>query len=71
MPGTIGERLSNSWVVLAALFFGRMCMGLQVQSVAALTPFLVTGLGLSYSEIGLLSGSTTNKRELWGMSRGS
>jgi hypothetical protein len=42
-----------------------------VQSVAALTPFLVTGLGLSYSEIGLLSGSTINKRELWGMSRGS
>lgn len=56
MPGTIGERPSNSWVVLAALFFGRMCMGLQVQSVAALTPFLVTGLGLSYSEIGLLIG---------------
>jgi len=41
---------------LMALSFGRFCMGMQLQTVASFTPFLISDLGLSYSEIGLLIG---------------
>lgn len=44
------------WLVLGALFLGRMCMGLQLQSVAALAEPLRLELGLSYAQIGLLVG---------------
>lgn len=42
--------------VLLALSFGRFCMGINLQTVASFTPFLIQDLGLSFSEIGLLIG---------------
>ncbi|HAE02751.1 MAG TPA: hypothetical protein DCL95_09700 [Rhodospirillaceae bacterium] len=42
--------------VLLALSSGRFCMGMQLQTVASLTPFLIADLNFSYSEIGLLIG---------------
>jgi predicted MFS family arabinose efflux permease len=42
--------------VLLALSCARFCMGLQLQTIASLTPFLMEDLGLDYSEIGLLIG---------------
>ncbi len=42
--------------VLLALSSGRFCMGLQLQTIASLTPFLMADLGFSYSQIGLLIG---------------
>jgi len=41
---------------LATLCFGRFCMGLQLQAVAAIGPFLMADLGFSYGDIGLLIG---------------
>lgn len=42
--------------VLLALSCARFCMGLQLQTIASLTPFLMEDLALDYSEIGLLIG---------------
>lgn len=48
--------LSNRWCVLALLFLVGNTMPLQFQAVAALAPFLVAGPGLSYTDIGVLTG---------------
>lgn len=48
--------MTNRWAVLAILCLARMSMGLHLQVVAAVAPFLIAGLGLSYTEIGLLIG---------------
>jgi len=42
--------------VLATLGFGRFCMGLQMQALAAIGPFLMADLAFTYSDIGLLIG---------------
>jgi MFS family permease len=44
------------WGVLATLCLARMLMGLHLQVVAAVAPFLMTDLNLSYGEIGTLIG---------------
>lgn len=48
--------LTNRWAVLAILCLARMTMGLHLQVVAAIAPFLIADLGLTYTEIGLLIG---------------
>ncbi len=54
MPGD--HQAGRQWPVIAALCFGRFCMGLQLQLIASLAPFLIADLGYSYSRIGLLIG---------------
>ena len=48
--------MTNRWAVLAILCLARMSMGLHLQVVAAVAPFLIADLGLSYAEIGVLIG---------------
>jgi MFS family permease len=44
------------WVMLLVLFFVRLAMGFQFQSVASISSHLVSELGFSYVEIGSLIG---------------
>lgn len=44
------------WVMLLVLFLVRLAMGYQFQSVASVSPHLVTELGLSYTQVGTLIG---------------
>jgi MFS family permease len=46
----------NRWVVLAVLFLARTAMGFQFQSVATLTPSLISKLSIDYAQLGLLVG---------------
>ena len=48
--------MTNRWGVLAILCLARMLMGLHLQIVAAVAPFLIADLRLSYAEVGLLIG---------------
>ena len=48
--------MTNRWAVLALLCLARVSMGLHLQSVAAIAPFLIADLGLSFAEVGLLIG---------------
>jgi len=48
--------LSNRWAVLAVLFIVGMTAPLQAQAVAALAPFLTEKVGLTYTDIGVLTG---------------
>ncbi|MEX2629402.1 MAG: MFS transporter [Tistlia sp.] len=53
-PGRPGALRTGA--MLASLAFGRLCMGMQLQAIASLTPFLMADLGFDYSQIGLLIG---------------
>ena len=44
------------WGALAVLCFTRVSMGLHIQVIAAISPFLIADLGLSYGEVGTLIG---------------
>ena len=48
--------MQNRWAVLALVVVARTAMGVQFQSVAAVGPFLVADLGLSYARLGTLIG---------------
>lgn len=48
--------LSNRWVALGFLFVVGLTAPIQFQSVAALAPFLIREMGLSYTDIGVLLG---------------
>ena len=48
--------MNNRWLVLAVLFLARTAMGFQFQSVAALSSFVITDLGIDYTQLGLLIG---------------
>jgi predicted MFS family arabinose efflux permease len=48
--------MHNRWAVLALVVVARTGMGFQFQSVAAVGPFLVADLGLSYAQLGTLIG---------------
>ena len=48
--------VGNRWLILAVLFLARTTMGFQFQSVATLSPFLVTELAIDYTQLGLLIG---------------
>ena len=43
--------MTSRWAVLALLCLARMSMGLHLQAVAAIAPFLITDLGCSYAEV--------------------
>ncbi len=48
--------MTGRWGVLAVLCLARVSMGLHLQVVAAVSPFLIADLGLGYGEIGTLIG---------------
>ena len=50
------HRVSRPWAMLLVIFVTRTSLGFQFQSIAALTPFLVDDLGLSWAQVGLLMG---------------
>ena len=48
--------MSQRWAMLLVVFFTRTSLGFQFQSIAALTPFLVTAFDISWAQVGLLMG---------------
>jgi predicted MFS family arabinose efflux permease len=48
--------VNNRWLILAVLFLARTAMGFQFQSVASLSSFVITDLGIDYTQLGLLIG---------------
>jgi MFS family permease len=48
--------VSSRWTALAVIFVVRTSMGFQFQSIAAVAPFLVEDLRLSYAQAGLMMG---------------
>lgn len=48
--------MAKRWVMLLILLLVRVSMGYQFQSVASLSPQLVTDLGFTYAEVGTLIG---------------
>jgi MFS family permease len=48
--------MSARWAMLLVIFFTRISLGFQFQSIAALTPFLIAAFDLSYAQVGLLMG---------------
>jgi MFS family permease len=48
--------MRNRWAVLALVVLARTSVGFQFQSVAAVGPFLVADLGLTYARLGTLIG---------------
>ncbi len=48
--------MSSRWAALAVIFVTRTSMGFQFQSIAAVAPFLVEDLRLSYAQAGLMMG---------------
>jgi MFS family permease len=48
--------MANRWGQLAILCATRMSMGLHLQAVAAVAPFMAADLSLTYTELGLLIG---------------
>ena len=48
--------MSQRWAMLLVIFFTRTSLGFQFQSIAALTPFLVTAFDISWAQVGLLMG---------------
>ena len=52
----MGRVMTGRWGVLAILCLARVSMGLHLQVVAAVSPFLIADLGPSYGEVGTLIG---------------
>ena len=48
--------MSSRWAALAVIFVTRTSMGFQFQSIAAVAPFLIEDLRLSYAQAGLMMG---------------
>src|SRR5206468_467170 len=48
--------MANRWVALAIVFVTRTSIGYQFQSVASVGPLLVSELGLTWAQLGLLIG---------------
>jgi len=48
--------VSPRWAMLLVIFFTRTALGFQFQSIAAVTPFLVTAFDISWAQVGLLMG---------------
>jgi len=48
--------MQNRWLILAVLFVARTAIAFQFQSIAAVSPVLVSELALDYAQIGLLLG---------------
>lgn len=47
---------ANRWMVLGLLFLVGLTAPMQFQAVAALAPFLIADAGLTYTDVGVLSG---------------
>ncbi|MFT6933167.1 MAG: MFS family permease [Paracoccaceae bacterium] len=47
---------SNRWAILIVLFFARMTMGFQFQSLAALSPLVIESYAVSLADIGFMIG---------------
>jgi MFS family permease len=50
------RRVQNRWWILFVLFFARLTMAFQFQSIAALSPFLLDDPLLDFADMGLLIG---------------
>ena len=48
--------MENRWIILAVLFTVRTVMGIQFQSVASVSPFLINDLDIDYTRLGVLIG---------------
>ena len=48
--------IKNRWVILSILFTVRTVMGIQFQSVASVSPYLINDLGIDYTRLGVLIG---------------
>jgi len=48
--------METRWIILVVLFIVRTAIGLQFQSVASVSPFLIEDLGIDYTRLGLLIG---------------
>jgi len=48
--------VSRRWLMLLVVFFTRTSLGFQFQSIAALTPFLLSAFDLNYAQAGILMG---------------
>jgi MFS family permease len=48
--------MENRWIILAVLFTVRTVMGIQFQSVASVSPFLIKDLDIDYTRLGILIG---------------
>jgi len=46
----------NRWAILAVLFLARLAMAFQFQSIAALSPLLITQFGIGLADVGFLIG---------------
>lgn len=46
----------NRWTILGVLFFARLTMGMQFQSVAALSPLIIDAYAVTLADIGLMIG---------------
>ena len=53
---TMMNGLTNRWAVLALIFLIGLALPMQFQAVSALAPFLVTQVGLTYTDVGILTG---------------
>jgi predicted MFS family arabinose efflux permease len=49
--------VTNPWLVLAVLILARTSFGMQYQSVGAVGPAMMAGLGLDYTDLGTLIGA--------------
>ena len=48
--------MKNKWAILGLIFLAGINIPMQFQALAALAPFLVAETGLSYTDIGVLTG---------------
>jgi MFS family permease len=48
--------MKNRWIILAVLFTVRTVMGIQFQSVASTSPYLINDLGIDYTKLAVLIG---------------
>src|SRR5215212_9692682 len=48
--------MANRWVMLAVVFVARLSLGFQFQSIASVSPLLMSDLQLTYAQIGWLIG---------------
>lgn len=48
--------MSHRWLILAVLFLARMTMAFQFQSIASISPLIVSGYDVSFGDIGFLIG---------------
>jgi len=48
--------MTNRWIMLAVLFTVRTVMGIQFQSVASTSPYLIGDLAIDYTRLGMLIG---------------